>query len=560
MRRWDGHVLLGLKGASAIGLALCAFACAAALAGEPADPVKAAGNAWYPEKPASKVAAPDRASARVALPMGGSIAAESGAPGPQVAQEQRSPGTTVVPIGRKVFKADPSYADKPYDAKRQLDIYGAKYDIKEPRPVLEIGRPQYMEGPFRHGTDVVGRKNLLFSSLTVFGDWRTAIAMNDLGQREVAQLATRLNLDVDWKFTATERIHAFFRPLDRKGDFTRWEFGGPNADHRPKVRLDFTPQTLFFEGDIGAIAAGLSDSYKSFDLPIAFGLTPFLFQNGIWVDDAMVGFGFAIPSLNSRLLNISNMDLTFFSAFHDVSSAALVDKNGQLRKDNARLYGAAAFVEALEGYFEFGVGYVDGHDVLRDLDYVNATAAFTRRYWDTVSNSLRVVWNTGQKRSQGNAQTADGFAVLFESSLVTAKPYTLVPYLNGFIGFDRPQPLARDAGTGGILKNTGINFETDGLTGFPTLDATAQNTWGGALGVNYLFNLDQQIVLEAATVQTLRGNKVRGQPAQDAQYAVGMRYQIPLTNDLIFRTDGIYGFRADSKDVAGVRGEVRLKF
>lgn len=30
-------------------------------------------------------------------------------------------------------------------------------------------------------------------------------------------------------------------------------------------------------------------------------------------------------------------------------------------------------------------------------------------------------------------------------------------------GFGRPQSLARDAGAGGILKNEGIGFDTDGL-------------------------------------------------------------------------------------------------
>ena len=61
--------------------------------------------------------------------------------------------------------------------------------------------------------------------------------------------------------------------------------------------------------------------------------------------------------------------------------------------------------------------------------------------------------------------------------------------LNAWVGIDRPQSLARAAGAGDILKNTGINFETDGLTGFPKLDDTGRDTFGAVLGIEYLSDL-----------------------------------------------------------------------
>lgn len=60
--------------------------------------------------------------------------------------------------------------------------------------------------------------------------------------------------------------------------------------------------------------------------------------------------------------------------------------------------------------------------------------------------------------------------------------------------------LARAGGAGGVLRNTGLNFETDRLTGFPTLDPTARNTTGGAIGLQNLFSLEQQLVGEIAVV------------------------------------------------------------
>ena len=303
--------------------------------------------------------------------------------------------------------------------------------------------------------------------------------------------------------------------------------------------------------------AGLSDEYQSFDLPISFGLVPFIMQNGLWMEDAFVGGGFALPSLNSAALDITNMDITFFAGFSEAESPAFVAANGDPDTDEVSVYGVAAFVEWFEGYSEFGVGYIDGRNDLSDIDYVNLTAAFTKRYGGWLSNSVRVFGAVGQD-TDNRAKTADGFAILLENSLITHKPDVYVPYLNAFLGVDKPQSLVRD--NGGLLKNTGITFENDGMTQFPKLDDTAQDTFGAAVGVNYLFNLDQQLVVEASTVQVLEGEKQAGQPAQGAQYAVGARYQIPVTNRVILRADAIAAIRENADDVAGIRFEVRVKF
>ena len=138
------------------------------------------------------------------------------------------------------------------------------------------------------------------------------------------------------------------------------------------------------------------------------------------------------------------------------TSGGLVDDN-----DHARIFGVNAFIETMGGYWEIGYGYTEdltGHG----LDYHNATAAFTRRYGNFVSNSVRAIFNFGQDPDGSRKQTANGELILIENSFMTGQPQqTIVPYPNFFAGFDRPQPLARDPGAGGILVNTGINFETD---------------------------------------------------------------------------------------------------
>ena len=477
-------------------------------------------------------------------------AAEAGDKNESIEMDERA---KVIEHDQALFLDDPSYEEKEYNINDQLDIYGAKRAVENPRPLLELGRPIYESGPLQKGSNVFGRKNPTVNQFAVYGDWRNSLAFNDNAGTEKGLLATRLNLDVDYKITATERLHAFLRPLDRAGQFTRCELFG-NDEDGCSVEANLNLDALFFEGDLGAISSGILDDYVSWDLPFAVGLMPLLFQNGIWVEDAFTGAAFTLPALNSPSLDISNMDITFFAGFDKVTTAGIVDSSNS-SEDDINLYGVTAFIEANRGYWELGYGFVDAQDALDDQDYHNATISFTKRYSNVLSNSIRFVGNFGQDSS--SAQNADGYVILVENSFITSKPSTFIPYLNLFFGSDRPQSLARAADAGGILKNTGVNFETDGLTGFPKLDDTANNTWGGALGLEYLFGLDQQLVVEFATVQTYGKERVinRGE-----EYAIGLRYQKPLDEKWIVRFDAMKGFIEESDDVQGVRFEIRRKF
>jgi len=481
----------------------------------------------------------------------GALAADKGGP------RTMSEGAKEVEHKTDVFGPDPTYEDKPYSPEAQIEIYGAKKPVEKVDPLLELFRPIYQEGPFREGNTAVGEKNLIFPGLNIFGDWRTAIAYNDNGANEVGQIATRLNLDVDFKITGTERLHAFFRPIDRGGQFTRYEFFGDDRDQGDFI-LDGNIETLFFEGDLGSIYAGMTDTYQDFDLPFALGLTPMLFQNGIWVEDAFIGGGFSIMAKNSPKFDISNMDFTVFGGFDKVTTPAIKNADGALNDDDLSVIGIAGFIEANEGYWEGGYGYLDGRtDQFDDQSYHSLTLAFTRRYGGWLSNSVRALWTFGQDRDNNAQETAEGWMFLIENSLVTHKPSTLVPYFNFWAGFDRPQPLADDSG---LLKNTGINFETDALTGFPKLDDTGHDTFGGAIGIQYLFDLQRQLVLEVATVQIMGDVNEVGRAAVDDQYGFGIRYQHPISPAWILRADAMYGLLKNADDFKGARFEVRRKF
>ena len=455
--------------------------------------------------------------------------------------------------GKKdLFQPDPQY-EKNYSVEEQVDIYGAKSVVEPPRPLLELGREQYTSGIYDQSSTLLGGTNLLLPGLAIYGDWRTAVAYNNNNGKDIAQIATRLNLDVDFKITGTERLHAFFTPLQENNNkFTRFEFGGGNGNEQFNDEFDFEPQTLFFEGDLGSIYSGFSGKEASFDLPFTVGLFPLFLQNGIWANDAILGGAVSLPAKNSAALGLANFDVTFFAAFDNVDNAGII---GAADADNhlANLYGVTAFIDAFNGYIEAGYAVIQGRDEQDGLLTHFLTGAYSRRYYNTLSNSTRLFANFGED-PEGSS---DGFAIISENSLISGLPSTLLPYANFFVGFGNPQPLV-DGNGAGILKNVGINFETDALTGYPKLDDTGSNTFGGALGLQYLFNLDQQLVFEVAMVQPFEDD---GIGAQDPQYGFGVRYQIPIDRAWLFRADATYQIlEGGDEDNFGVRAEVRRKF
>ncbi len=453
---------------------------------------------------------------------------------------------TIVPHDKSAFGPDPDYGTPKYDYKAQLDIYGAKHEVKTQRPLLELGREMYQSGPFKRAGGLLGSHNVLSPQLLVYGDWRSGVGYNQAGP-SFGVWGNRLNLDVDLKLTATERVHALFRPLEKRGQFTGAALTGTNKGF--KGNFDGEPVALFFEGDLGALLGGLVRKDNPFDMPIAAGLMPLLFHNGVWLEDAFLGGAFTIPARNSKRLGISNYDVTFFAGADRVSNPTV--GNG---KDNGMIFGTNSFIETRKGYIEAGYAYVTGK---KDggQDFSSLALSFTRRYRGRVSNSVRYIGAFSAKSGAGGK--ADGHLLLIENSLITSRPSTFVPYLNLFYGIDSPVSAARDAGAGGILKNTGLNFEADAITGFPSLTATGQNAAGGAIGLNMLGNgLDRQVVLELAGAHaTKTSTAVPGD-----QIAIGARIQEPLTNAIILRLDGMFGKRKGLSDVSGVRLELRHKF
>ncbi len=445
------------------------------------------------------------------------------------------------------FSPGPSYDGLAYEPFGNMNVYQGKTLNANQRPLVELGRPWYQLGQLSPGSSVLGFHNNVNPQFIIFGDSRVAYASNTQNGDSVSQIATALNLDLDLKITATERFHAFISP-NSGSNFTRWLLDDDEMVVEADANFDFA----YFEGDLGAIAGGFMKKTLPFDLPFAVGVMPLFFQNGVWMNDALLGVAVTIPARNSAKLDISNMDITFFAGYDKISSDAFPGDDSA-----ARIFGMASFIEALNGYFEIDYAFLDDR-TFDDRSYHNIGIGYTRRWGRFLSNSTRVIVNTGQSTDVVE-NTADGVLLLSENSLITGAPSTVVPYMNFFAGFDRPQSAARAGIAGGVLNNTGILFESDNLTGYPTLDSSANDTYGMAMGTNLLASdFSQQLIVEAAMLGVMGDDATR--KAKGDQYGVGVRYQLPLTNSIIFRADAMKGFLRGDDDVHGVRMELRKKF
>ncbi len=449
------------------------------------------------------------------------------------------------------FSPEPYYGHFCWDAGGELAVYGSKYNSPVQRPAIEWGLPFYDAGPLPRSGTGLGLTNLTMKKFYVYGDFRSAIAYNQNIGNEQTVWGNRLNLDFDYWFTATERIHMFMGPVDDGNDFTGLVYDdGKVSFNDAWDAWDARTDTLFFEGDLGYILGGWYNQEASFNLPFAAGLIPLVFQNGIWVEDAFLGIAATIPARNNPWLDWSNYDTTFFIGLDEVTSNIAFEGDNRA----ANIVGFTTFIESKGGYIEAGYAFLDDTEN-QGRSYHNIGTSYTRRYLNLLSNSVRMLVNTGQDGPEDD-RTADGLLLLMENSFLTRNPYNVIPYVNLFAGFGHPQSAARLQGP---LKNTGINFESDLLTGYPTLDDSGNNTYGAAFGIDLLGNcFEQQLILEAAALQTMDGPDSRIAPGD--QYAVGARFQKPLSHTLIFRADAMYGFLENANDITGARMELRRKF
>jgi hypothetical protein len=218
-----------------------------------------------------------------------------------------------------LFRPGPQY-DKDYDAKSQVDIYGAKSAVEPPR-ALELGRQQYTSGAYDESSTLLGQLNPLLPGLAIYGDWRTAVAYNSNNGKDIGQIATRLNrrrrLEDHRHRTFPRLLHA---AAEKQQGSPASSSAAVTAMGKFNGEFDLRPQTLFFEGDLGSLYSGFPVRRPDSTFPSRSVSSRFSCRTGIWANDAILGGAVSLTAKNSRKLGLANYDVTFFAGVDNVDN------------------------------------------------------------------------------------------------------------------------------------------------------------------------------------------------------------------------------------------------
>ncbi len=339
-----------------------------------------------------------------------------------------SQGARVVPYQPWDFTPN-RHEPQPLESHREIETYYGKSLVETQRPWVEWWRPFYTGGMYDPGIEVFSDVNLLTPSFLVYGDYRTGVGMHRVGGQDVQNWAHRLNLDMDLRLTGPSDFTCSQVLWIIMVDSLAWISAMVTSSSRKSLISNLT---LRFSRGFGSNYRSMIGDDAPFDLPFTVGLVPLLFQNGIWMEDAIAGVAVALPWRHSRALNWANFDATFFAGFNQVTSPAFQNDNSA-----ASVFGTAWFVEAYDGYIEMDYAYLNDQDGL-GRSYHNAAVAYTRRYFGRISNTVRLIGNAG---NQALSPTAQPMVVFSSSKTVLYRPSRAILSPTGTFlpGMDAPK-------------------------------------------------------------------------------------------------------------------------
>jgi hypothetical protein len=282
-------------------------------------------------------------------------------------------------------------------------------------------------------------------------------------------MVPELDLDANLQLTATQRIHALFRPIE-EGDRepTLWQFAPDNQGW--VARNMATPAELFYEGQpLNWISP---HDRLPLDFTLSGGRVPLFLQNGLWFDNIFDGA--EVAKNNLQLGNLSNLNLFGFITHGETQGGLNSLDRAQERK---KLAGIAGDADWYDYFFEFGwaTAYDNGHVHLPGIDY-----DLDRSFWSISATRTFGVSGTVAVRALGSTGNGSrGGGELF--ALETQKRFWgMLGYANFFAATRDWLPASVQ---GAALSREGILFNFDRLAAFPEINANGAGTIGSAMGV-----------------------------------------------------------------------------
>jgi hypothetical protein len=276
-----------------------------------------------------------------------------------------------------------------------------------------------------------------------------------------AETAVMMNLDVDLKLTATQRVHVLFQPLEsgtRKP--TKYTFL-PDDESGWDVQTQAVPARAWYEGQP---FNWLSPNDRvPLDVTVAGGRMPLFFHNGLWFDNTFDGF--ALSKNNLEIGNAANVNVLYFLTRGQTLGGVTPEQERETQKN---VMGAVLTADWL-GYFleaSWAWSYDNPSDLVRNFWGLSAT-----RQLGSVGLSLRVLGSTG------NSASGAGELGVLEVEKIFPKARLYTNLVGGTANW---LPVSVE---GAPLSREGILFTFDRLVPFPSLNPTGQDTFGGVIGV-----------------------------------------------------------------------------
>jgi hypothetical protein len=424
-------------------------------------------------------------------------------------------------------------------------------EIMERPFTLELGAPFLGSGDigptFELPTGAVWQPSLLF-----FGAIRTAFQTFDPGdgRQGITEWVNRADLFGQLTLSGTERLVVGIRPLDRRGQFSGYNFD-PNDQTFDAFNANV--RTLFFEGEFGEIFPNLdpTDS-KSLDFGFSVGRQPLIFQEGVLINiDSIDAVGIVKDSM--RLFASTDFRATALYAWNFIfrgNNATPTDAPRLNQEDkSANLVGIFTETDFSWSTVDLDLVYVSGNSLTGSGFYVGLSGI---QRIGPINTTFRV--NSSVALDKETPEVRNGTLFLGEVSWTPTGTLNNL-YANAFWGIDEFTSAARSPTAGGPLGRTGILFAAVGLGSYgAALGNQANRSVGGAVGYQMFFDANRrQLIFEA-------GGRTRTDGLDAAQGAVGFQLQQALFQNFIIGVSSFYSYHETLHSGYGARTELQINF
>lgn len=414
---------------------------------------------------------------------------------------------------------------------------------QRPTPPIEIGDGFFKPGKIGNGFTMPGGA-VWNPTLLAYGTYRTAIQSSyDGNGNRTSEWANRLDMFANLQLTGTERILVGFRPLDRKGRFTRYTFGPDARNNRFDNQLNGNVSTFFIEGELDQLVPAINPrGTKPLDIGFSLGRQAINIQDGFLINDTLDAL--ALSHNNILVPGTSNMRVAMLWGWENVN------RDDNIEDSNAHIFGLFTETDFHHNVVAVDLAYVHSPDGPNgDGIYIGASSRQTIGW---LHSRFRVM--SSYALDNENAAVSTG-TLLFTELSWSPKSTHNVAYVTGFWGIDQFASAARGPANGGPLGRAGLLFAAKGLGTFaPALSNRADDAIGGAIGYQMFFNhYRTQLTTEMGGRMSTRDSGV------DA-FGVAMGVEQAVGQHVVLLLDAYSATRDGNDPAHGIRGEMTVKF